>query len=86
MLKKAEIAISMDGKSSWRDNAFVELLWRSIKCEEVYLHAYKTVSEARAGISRYLNFYNTRRPHSYLGWQTPAQAYFNALTPMMVVA
>ncbi|MBP2449971.1 putative transposase [Rhizobium leguminosarum] len=58
VLKKAEIAISMDGKGAWRDNVFVERLWRSIKYEEVYLHAYKTVSEARAGIGRYLNFYN----------------------------
>ena len=52
----------------------------------VYLHAYKTVSEARAGIGRYLTFYNTRRPHSSLDRQTPDQAYFNALTPMMVAA
>ncbi|WP_167377556.1 IS3 family transposase [Agrobacterium genomosp. 13] len=86
VLKKAEIAISMDGKGAWRDNVFVERLWRSIKYEEVYLHAYKTVSEARAGISRYLNFYNTRRPHSSLDRQTPDQAYFNALAPMMVAA
>jgi putative transposase len=86
VLKKAEIAISMDGKGAWRDNVFVERLWRSIKYEEVYLHAYKTVSEARAGIGRYLTFYNTRRPHSSLDRQTPDQAYFNALTPMMVAA
>ena len=58
VLKKAEIAISMDGKGAWRDNVFVERLWRSIKYEEVYLHAYKTVSEARVGISRYLTYYN----------------------------
>ena len=56
MLKKAEIAISMDGKGAWRDTVFVERLWRSIKYEEVYLYAYKTVSEARVGIARYLNF------------------------------
>jgi len=86
VLKKAEIAISMDGKGSWRDNVFVERLWRSIKYEEVYLHAYKTVSEARTGIGRYLNFYNSRRPHSSLDRQTPDQVYFNALTPMMVAA
>jgi transposase len=66
-------------RDSWRDNVFVERLWRSIKYEEVYLHAYKTVSEARAGIRRYLGFYNTRRPHSSLDRQTPDQAYFNAL-------
>ncbi len=86
MLKKAEIAISMDGKGSWRDNVFVERLWRSVKYEEVYLHAYHTVSEARVGIGRYLNFYNTRRPHSSLDRLTPDQAYFNALAPMMVAA
>ncbi|MGI8127864.1 IS3 family transposase [Escherichia coli] len=63
VLKRSQIAISMDGKGAWRDNVFVERLWRSIKYEEVYLHAYKTVSEARAGIARYLNFYSTRRPH-----------------------
>lgn len=74
VLKKAEIAISMDDKGAWRDNVFVERLWRSIKYEEVYLHAYSTVSDARAGIGRYLNFYNTRRPHSSLDRQTPDQA------------
>lgn len=86
VLNKAEIAISMDGKGAWRDNVFVERLWRSIKYEEVYLHAYKTVPEARAGIGRYLAFYNTRRPHSSLDRQTPDQAYFNPLTPLSVAA
>ncbi|MCQ1838050.1 IS3 family transposase [Neorhizobium galegae] len=86
VLKKAEIAISMDGKGSWRDNVFVERLWRSIKYEEVYLHAYKTVSEARIGIGRYLTFYNSRRTHSSLDRQTPDQAYFNMLAPMRVAA
>ena len=86
VLKKAEIAISMDGKGAWRDNVFVERLWRSIKYEEVYLSAYKSVPEARAAIGRYLSFYNTRRPHSSLDRQTPDRAYFNALTPMMVAA
>ncbi|HEL5432507.1 TPA: IS3 family transposase, partial [Escherichia coli] len=57
VLKRSQIAISMDGKGAWRDNVFVERLWRSIKYEEVYLHAYKTVSEARAGIARYLNWH-----------------------------
>lgn len=87
MLKKAEIAISMDGKGAWRDNVFVERLWRSVKYEEeVYLHAYKTVSEARAGTGRYLAFCNNRRPHSSLDRQTPDRAYFNAMAPMMVAA
>tara|TARA_B100000378_G_scaffold270532_1_gene259870 strand:+ start:441 stop:1271 length:831 start_codon:yes stop_codon:yes gene_type:complete len=79
VLKEAEIKISMDDKGAWRDNVFVERLWRSIKYEEVYLHAYKSVAEARAGIGRYLTFYNSRRPHSSLERKTPDQAYFNAL-------
>ena len=77
MLKEAEIAISMDGKGAWRDNVFVERLWRTIKYEEVYLHAYDNVSEARASIGRYLDFYNGRRPHQSLDDATPDQAYFN---------
>jgi putative transposase len=85
VLLKAGIAISMDGKGSWRDNVFVERLWRSIKYEEVYLRAYDTVSDARASIGRYLAFYNGRRPHSSLDRQTPDQAYFNRL-PQSVAA
>ena len=71
------IAISMDGKGAWRDNVFVERLWRSVKYEEVYLKAYDSVSQARASIGRYLDFYNRRRPHSSLDGMTPDQAYFN---------
>ena len=73
------IAISMDGKGCWRDNIFVERLWRSIKYEEVYLHAYASVSEAKAGIARYLTQYNTARPHSSLADRTPDEAYFTPL-------
>ena len=73
------IAISMDGKGAWRDNVFVERLWRSVKYEEVYLRAYDSVSEARASIGRYLDFYNQRRPHSSLDGTTPDQAYFTPL-------
>jgi putative transposase len=73
------IAISMDGKGAWRDNIFVERVWRSVKYEEVYLRAYATVSDARASIGRYLGFYNSRRPHSSLDRQTPDQAYFTRL-------
>jgi putative transposase len=73
------VAISMDGKAAWRDNVFVERLWRSVKYEEVYLRAYDSVSEARASIGRYLAFYNGRRPHSSLDGTTPDQAYFNSL-------
>ena len=79
VLLKDGIAISMDGKGSWRDNVFVERLWRSIKYEEVYLKAYDTVSEARVSIGRYLDFYNGRRPHSRLDRLTPDQAYFSRL-------
>jgi putative transposase len=73
------IAISMDGKGAWRDNVFVERLWRSVKYEEVYLKAYASVGEARTSIGRYLDFYNGRRPHSSLDGRTPDQAYFNPL-------
>ena len=79
VLIDANVAISMDGKGSWRDNVFVERLWRSIKYEEIYLKAYDTVGEARVSIGRYLDFYNTRRPHSRLGRLTPDQAYFSRL-------
>jgi putative transposase len=79
VLLKAGIMISMDGKGSWRDNVFVERLWRSLKYEEIYLRAYDTVSEARASIGRYIIFYNSRRPHSSLDRRTPDQAYFNRL-------
>ena len=85
VLLKASIAISMDGKGAWRDNVFVERLWRTIKYEEVYLKAYETVSDARASISSYLDFYNRRRRHSSLDRQTPDQAYFNKL-PLPVAA
>jgi putative transposase len=71
------IAISMDAKGAWRDNVFVERLWRSVKYEEVYLKAYDSVAEARASIGRYLDFYNRKRPHSSLGARTPDQAYFD---------
>ena len=63
MLAKNKIAISMDGKGAWRDNVFVERLWRSVKYEEVYLRAYESVSEARASIGRYLDFYNPASQH-----------------------
>ena len=79
------IAISMDGKGAWRDNVFVERLWRSVKYEEVYLRAYDSVSEARASIGRYLDFYNSRRPHASLDGITPDQAYFTPL-PLRLAA
>jgi putative transposase len=85
VLIKNGIAISMDGKGAWRDNVFVERLWRSVKYEEVYLRAYDTASEARASIGRYLDFYNCRRPHSSLDGTTPDRAYFTPL-PLRMAA
>jgi len=79
LLLANKIAISMDGKGAWRDNVFVERLWRSVKYEEVYLRAYDSVGEARASIGRYLDFYNRKRPHSSLAARTPDQAYFGNL-------
>jgi len=76
-LKQEGIRISMDGKGRWCDNVFVERFWRSIKYEEIYLHAYDSVSEARSRIGQYIQFFNNRRPHSSLQAQTPDQVYFN---------
>jgi len=73
----------MDGRGAWRDNVFVERLWRSVKYEEVYLRAYDSVSDARASLGRYLDFYNSRRPHSSLGAQTPEQAYLDHLPQVL---
>jgi len=77
LLLENKIAISMDGRGAWRDNVFVERLWRSVKHEEVYLRAYANVGEARASLGRYLSFYNALRPHSSLDARTPDHAYFN---------
>ncbi len=85
MLKENNIRISMDGKGCWRDNVFVERIWRSVKYEEVYLHAYDTLSAARSGLDRYLRFYNSRRPHSNLDRKTPDEVYFNH-PPLSLVA
>jgi putative transposase len=84
VLHREKVAISMDGRGAWRDNVFVERLWRSVKYEEVYLRAYASVSDARSSIGRYLTFYNTRRPHSSLDRKTPDQAYFNQ--PLLAAA
>jgi putative transposase len=79
LLLENKIAISMDGRGSWRDNVFVERLWRSVKYEEVYLRAYDSVGDARTSLGRYLAFYNAIRPHSSLDARTPDNAYFNPL-------
>jgi len=79
LLLENAIAISMDGRGAWRDNVFVERLWRSVKYEEVYLRAYDSVGEARMSIGRYLAFYNRKRPHSSLDARTPDHAYFDGL-------
>jgi putative transposase len=79
VLHDHDIASSMDGKGCWRDNIFVERLWRSIKYEEVYLHAYASVSEAKTGLARYLTQDNSARPHSRLANRTPDDAYFTPL-------
>jgi putative transposase len=84
-LERHHIAISMDGKGCWRDNVFVERLWKTIKYEEVYLHAYDTVSAAKESLTRYVSFYNGRRPHTALDRQTPDAAYFK-LPPLAAAA
>jgi putative transposase len=79
VLKAHDIKISMDGKGRWIDNVFVERLWKSVKYEHVYLHAYQSVAEAQQQLDRYFTFYNTRRPHTALSGMTPDTAYFGKL-------
>jgi len=86
VLEHNAIQISMDGKGCWRDNVFVERLWKSVKYEEVYLHGYESVSIARQALSRYFDFYNRRRPHSTLDGKTPDTAYFNLSKPPLAAA
>ena len=81
VLKAHDVAISMDGRGRWLDNVFVERLWRSVKYEDVYLRAYETPTELRAGLTWYFDFYNTRRRHSALGRRTPDAVYFSQVTP-----
>lgn len=80
-LKQAGVQISMDGKGRCIDNIFIERLWRSLKYECVYLHAWETGSQARAGIGRGINFYNRQRPHAAHGGQPPAMVYWNRIEP-----
>ena len=85
-LKQNNIQISMDGKGCWRDNVFVERLWKSVKYEEVYLHAYDSVPTAKQALERYFNFYSRHRPHSALDGKTPDMAYFNFREPLLTAA
>jgi len=75
-LTQAGVAISMDGKGRWIDNVFIERLWRSVKYEEVYLHAYSNGTEAREALTRYFSFYNARRSHQALAYQRPDEVYY----------
>ena len=79
VLKENGIRISMDGKGCWRDNVFVERLWRTIKYEEVYLKAYDSVSQAKASLGQFITFYNSRRPHQTFAGKTPDMIYFAGL-------
>lgn len=83
LLRTYGIQQSMDGKGRWVDNVFVERLWRSVKYEAVYLHAYDSVTLARQGLEGYFRFYNQRRPHSSLDGKTPDQVYFDSLSPQL---
>ena len=74
-VKEQGCKLSMDGRGAWRDNVFVERLWKSVKYERVYLYAYDSVTEARQSIMQYMDWYNRARPHSSLGKQTPDEAY-----------
>ncbi len=75
VLRAADVRISMDGRGRWMDNVFIERLWRSLKYECIYLHAFETGSELRAGLAKWIGYYNTRRPHSTLAGRTPDEAY-----------
>ena len=86
LLKDNSIQISMDGKGCWRDNVFVERLWRSVKYEEVYLHAYDSVSDAKNGLGKYLTWYNQNRPHTALDDKTPDEFYFDNLPSLLKAA
>ena len=85
-LKEHRIAISMDGRGQWRDNVFVERLWKSVKYEDVYLKAYESVSAVRTGVARYFDFYNRQRPHRAHAGATPEMVYYATLPPCAAAA
>ena len=84
-LKQHGISISMDGKGRWIDNVFIERLWRSVKYEEVYLHAYEPLTQARNGLEKYFEFYNTKRKHQALKAK-PNEVYYANLPALQKVA
>lgn len=86
VVSDAKIKISMDGKGAWRDNRMIERLWRSLKYKGVYLHAFEKGSEAKAGIGKWLAYYNVERPHSTHGILTPDEAYASQKEPMRMAA
>lgn len=85
VLQNREIHISMDSRGRALDNIFVERLWRSVKYENVYIHHYETMDEAYAGLATYFQFYNEQRPHQSLGYQTPAEVYFEEREVMPII-
>ncbi len=85
-LKAAGVQISMDGKGRWIENVFIERLWRGVKYEEVYLHAYENGSEARAGLAKYFEFYKSRRTHQSHGYRTQDAVYFASAPAAMLKA
>ena len=84
VLKDKGVAISMDGKGRWVDNVFVERLWRSVKYEDLYLRAYETPAQLRAGLGKYFEFYNTKRRHSALDRRTPDAVYYDQANVKLV--
>ena len=86
VLSDAKIKISMDGKGRWIDNRMIERLWRSLKYECVYLHAFEKGSEAKAGLTKWLAYYNAEQPHATHGILTPDEAYASKTEPMMLAA
>jgi putative transposase len=86
VLKGKAVQISMDGRGCWRDNVFVERLWRSLKYEEVYLNAYDDARIARRGIDRYFAFFNDERPHQALGYRVPSEVYLASLPTLLARA
>ena len=83
-LKHEKILISMDGKGRWADNIYIERFWRSVKYEAVYLQSFETVKQAHIALERYIDFYNTNRPHQALGYKTPDQRFKEGISAVKV--